>query len=154
MFKVVHCFDHASEEDTTFATPHEVAEFAEFDENFDVIRPRFSKKPHLQNAGLFFTYRSLDGFREVMLQNRETGEERPVYLGQVEGYLEYTDENKELGEYHLLRYDLVTPSEDDAETANDSFSSGGLGFTAARKVKMIKVVDPDYFNAAFGISQA
>lgn len=65
--------------------------------------------------------------------------------------MEYTDEDKELGEYHLLRYDLVTLSEDDAEAANDGFSSGGLGFSAARKVKMIKVVDPDYFNAAFGI---
>lgn len=43
MFKVVHCFDHVSEEDTTFATPHKVSEFADFDEDFDAIRPRFSK---------------------------------------------------------------------------------------------------------------
>lgn len=157
MFKVIHCFDYFAEEDTTFITPYETSEFSGIFSNFNAIRPRFNRDAQLREFDLVCNFQRLDGFREVVLKNRETEDLGTLYFAQVEGILDFVGEDaktKEFNQEYRLRYDVVTLSEKAAELANDTFSySGGFAFDAMRKMKMIKVVDADYFNAVFGGSQ-
>ncbi|HEY9017570.1 hypothetical protein [Thiomicrospira sp.] len=157
MFKVIHCFDYFAEEDTTFTVPFEASEFSGVFSSFNAIRPRFSRDAQLREFDLVFNFQRLDGFREVVLQNRETEDLGTLHFAQVEGILDFVGEDaktKEFNQEYRLRYDVVTLSEEAAELANDTFSfSGGFAFDAMRKMKMIKVVDAEYFNAVFGGSQ-
>lgn len=157
MFKIIHCFDYFAEEDTTFTAPIEASDFSGLFSNFDTIRPRFSRFVQLKEFELVFKFQRLDGFREVVLENRETEDVGTVHFAQVEGILDFAGEDaktKEFNQEYRLRYDVITLHEEAAVLANKSHTlSGSFAFDAMQKMIMSKVVDADYFNAVFGDSQ-
>lgn len=153
MFKVIHCFDYSSLEETTFQNPFQVSEFSKIVSNFNAIRPKFSRSPLLLEKELVFNNWKMDDFCGVLLKNRETGESKPVYLAQIEGSLGFPGEgvNTQSFDYEfLLRYDVITLSEELSKLANaERALPVNLSFGHLHDVDSVKVVSNEYFNAAF-----